>query len=66
MVTKLVSASFTFREKMTQAEDRLAHEVLERVTARWPSSVLRVLAEANGPLRFSRVLERVEGISKRR
>jgi DNA-binding HxlR family transcriptional regulator len=65
MVTKLVSASFTFREKMTQAEDRLAREVLERVTARWPSSVLQVLAEANGPLRFSRVLERVEGISQK-
>ena len=28
-------------------------------------SVLRVLAEANGPLRFSRVLERVAGISQK-
>src|SRR5260370_40472559 len=50
---------------MTQTEDRLAREVLERVTARWSLSVLRVLADANGPLRFSRVLERVEGISQK-
>ena len=50
---------------MTQAEDQLAREVLERVTARWSLSVLRVLAEANGPLRFSRVLERVESISQK-
>jgi DNA-binding HxlR family transcriptional regulator len=65
MVTKHTAESFNFRETMTQAEDRLAREVLERVTARWSLSVLRVLAEANGPLRFSRVLERVEGISQK-
>jgi DNA-binding HxlR family transcriptional regulator len=49
----------------TEAEDQLAREVLERVTAKWPLSVMRVLAEANAPLRFSRVLERVHGISKK-
>jgi len=65
MVTKKISESFAFRETMTQAEDQLAREVLERVTARWSLSVLRVLAEANGPLRFSRVLERVESISQK-
>jgi DNA-binding HxlR family transcriptional regulator len=62
MVTKL---PFNFRETMTQAEDRLAREVLQTVTATWSLSVMRVLAEANGPLRFSRVLERVEGISQK-
>jgi DNA-binding HxlR family transcriptional regulator len=65
MVTKKISESFAFREAMTQAEDHLAREVLERVTARWSLSVLRVLAEADGPLRFSRVLERVESISQK-
>jgi DNA-binding HxlR family transcriptional regulator len=50
---------------MTPAEDRLAREVLQTVTASWSLSVMRVLAEANGPLRFSRVLERVEGISQK-
>jgi DNA-binding HxlR family transcriptional regulator len=62
MVTKL---PFNFSETMTQAEDRLAREVLQTVTATWSLSVMRVLAEANGPLRFSRVLERVEGISQK-
>jgi DNA-binding HxlR family transcriptional regulator len=65
MVTKKISESFAFRDTMTPAEDHLAREVLERVTARWSLAVLRVLAEANGPLRFSRVLERVENISQK-
>jgi DNA-binding HxlR family transcriptional regulator len=65
MVTSSPPQSFSFRDSMTPAEDRLAREVLERVTAKWSLSVMRVLAEANGPLRFSRVLERVEGISQK-
>src|ERR1700686_3118933 len=65
MVTVHTSEWFNFRETMTQDEDRLAREVLESVTARWSLSVLCVLAEANGPLRFSRVLERVEGVSQK-
>ena len=65
MVTMHTSEWFNFRETMTEGEDRLAREVLESVTNRWSLSVLRVLAEANGPLRFSRVLERVEGISQK-
>jgi DNA-binding HxlR family transcriptional regulator len=71
MVTKQTSELeqtselFQFHETLTQAEDRLAREVLERITARWSLSVMRILAQANGPLRFSRVLERVEGISQK-
>jgi DNA-binding HxlR family transcriptional regulator len=65
MVTKLASEPFKFHETLTQVEDRLVREVLERVTGRWSLSVLRILAEVNGPLRFSRVLERVEGISQK-
>jgi len=65
MVTKHTSEPFTFCDAMTQGQDRLAREVLESITARWSLSVLRVLAEAHGPLRFSRVLERVEGISQK-
>jgi DNA-binding HxlR family transcriptional regulator len=65
MVTTQTSEMFSFHETLTQAEDRLAREVLERMTARWSLSVMRILAQANGPLRFSRVLERVEGISQK-
>jgi DNA-binding HxlR family transcriptional regulator len=65
MVTKLTSELFNFHGTMTPVEDQQAREVLERVTARWSLSVMRILAQANGPLRFSRVLERVEGISQK-
>jgi DNA-binding HxlR family transcriptional regulator len=65
MGTKLTSGSFDFCETMTQTEDRLARDVLHTVTSAWSLSVMRVLAEANGPLRFSRVLARVEGISQK-
>src|SRR4030088_1580080 len=65
MVTNQTSGLFIFSEGLTQAEDRLAREVLERITARWSLAVMRVLAEADGPLRFSRVLERVQGISQK-
>jgi DNA-binding HxlR family transcriptional regulator len=65
MVTKLTSELFQFHERLTEAEDRLTREVLERITARWSLSVIRILAEADGPLRFSRVLERIEGISQK-
>ena len=65
MVTKQASELFNFHEGLTQAEDRLAREVLERITTRWSLAVVRVLADANGALRFSRVLERVEGISQK-
>jgi DNA-binding HxlR family transcriptional regulator len=65
MVTNQASELFNFYETLTQAEDRLARELLEQITAKWSLSVMRILAEANGPLRFSRVLERIEGISQK-
>jgi DNA-binding HxlR family transcriptional regulator len=49
----------------TRVEDQLARDILERVARKWPMAVMRVLAHGNGPLRFSRVLERVEGISQK-
>src|ERR1700737_4467012 len=65
MVTTQTHELFNFQETLTQTEDRLAREVLERIPARWSLSFIRVLADANGPLRFSRVLDRVEGISQK-
>ena len=65
MVTDFTPETFDFCATMTDADDTLARAVLERVATRWPLSVLHVLAEAKGPLRFSRVLERVDGISQK-
>jgi DNA-binding HxlR family transcriptional regulator len=52
-------------ERLTSTEKQLAGGMLERITAKWPVAIMQVLAEANGPLRFSRLLERVEGISQK-
>jgi DNA-binding HxlR family transcriptional regulator len=65
MVTERLSQQVEVREPVSENEARRAHELLEAVTAKWPLAVMRVLAQAPGPLRFSRVLERVEGISQK-
>lgn len=65
MVTNVKDGTFDFCETLTDAEDALAREMLERASAKWPLRVMHILAEAKGPLRFSRVLERVEGISQK-
>jgi DNA-binding HxlR family transcriptional regulator len=39
--------------------------MLQRVSGKWPLYVLHELADAGQPLRFARVLQRVEGISQK-
>jgi DNA-binding HxlR family transcriptional regulator len=65
MVTNEPPKTVESCETSSLDQGRLAHELLEAVTAKWPLSVMRVLAQAPGPLRFSRVLERVDGISQK-
>jgi DNA-binding HxlR family transcriptional regulator len=50
---------------MTDEQDEAARAMLESIAAKWPLWVLQVLAAANGPLRFSRLAERVEGVSQK-
>jgi DNA-binding HxlR family transcriptional regulator len=45
--------------------DQLPREVLGQVAGRWSLGVLCVLAKAHGPLRFTRVLDAVEGITQK-
>jgi DNA-binding HxlR family transcriptional regulator len=48
----------------TAADDEtLAKDVLGQVAGRWSIGVLCVLADASGPIRFSRVLDGVKGIT---
>ena len=54
-----------FCASMSEAEDENAREMLERLSGKWPLAVMQVLAEAGGPLRFSRVLERAGGVSQK-
>jgi DNA-binding HxlR family transcriptional regulator len=54
-----------FCEVLTADQQALARDVVSRVSGRWPMWILHVLLEADHPLRFSRVMERVEGISQK-
>ncbi|MEK1896195.1 MAG: helix-turn-helix domain-containing protein [Rhizobium sp.] len=65
MVTNLDDGTFDFCETLSDPQDALAREMLERASAKWPLRVMHILAKAKGPLRFSRVLEGVEGISQK-
>ncbi len=50
---------------LTEAQEDLARDLLERIAGKWPLAVLFVLWEAGNPLRFSRVLEQAEGVSQK-
>jgi DNA-binding HxlR family transcriptional regulator len=56
---------FDFCYGMSEEQDARAREMIERAAAKWPLRILHVLSDANGPLRFSRLLERVEDISQK-
>jgi len=52
-------------EELSEAEDARVRELLTRMTDKWSLWTLGILAHEGAPLRFSRVLERVEGISQK-
>lgn len=47
------------------AREDLIRDVLSRFSGRWPLLVSSVLAGSDGPLRFTRVLEQVHGITQK-
>lgn len=49
----------------TEDEDALTREMVTRLADKWFLWTMAVLAEAGRPLRFSRVIEQVEGISQK-
>ncbi|MGR9346053.1 winged helix-turn-helix transcriptional regulator [Rhizobium leguminosarum] len=64
-VTDLTSEIFDFCSSMTDEQDGRARELIERAAAKWPLRILHVLSDAGAPLRFSRLMERVAGISQK-
>jgi DNA-binding HxlR family transcriptional regulator len=52
-------------EAMTEAEDSLTREIVMRLAEKWTLWALAELAEAKAPMRFSRLMERVEGVSQK-
>ncbi|MBB4439389.1 DNA-binding HxlR family transcriptional regulator [Rhizobium leguminosarum] len=61
----MTSDIFDFCSSMTDEQDGRARELIERAAAKWPLRILHVLSDADAPLRFSRLMERVEGISQK-
>jgi DNA-binding HxlR family transcriptional regulator len=54
-----------FCETLSEAEDALTREMVSRISDKWSLWTMSVIAEARQPVRFSRIMERVEGISQK-
>jgi DNA-binding HxlR family transcriptional regulator len=51
-------------DALAPEEDRLARDIMSRVTDTWSMWVIHVLGERS-PMRFSRIAEEVEGVSQK-
>jgi DNA-binding HxlR family transcriptional regulator len=54
-----------FCETLTEDEDALAREIVSRVSDKWSLWTMSVIAEFGQPMRFSRIMDQVEGISQK-
>jgi DNA-binding HxlR family transcriptional regulator len=54
-----------FCETLTEAEDALTREMISRISDKWSLWTMGVIAEHGRPMRFSRIMDQVEGISQK-
>jgi DNA-binding HxlR family transcriptional regulator len=54
-----------FCETLTEAEDALTREMVSCISDKWSLWTMSVIAEHRKPMRFSRIMEQVEGISQK-
>jgi DNA-binding HxlR family transcriptional regulator len=54
-----------FCETLAEAEEALAVEMVSRISDKWSLWTMSVIAELGQPMRFSRIMDRVEGISQK-
>jgi DNA-binding HxlR family transcriptional regulator len=52
-------------EALTENEDSLTREIVTGISEKWTLWTLAELAQADAPMRFSRLMERVEGVSQK-
>jgi DNA-binding HxlR family transcriptional regulator len=52
-------------EALTENEDSLTRDIVTRLAEKWTLWTLAELAAAHRPMRFSRLMERVEGVSQK-
>jgi DNA-binding HxlR family transcriptional regulator len=55
----------SFCETLTEAEDALTREMVSRISDKWSLWTMSVIVEHGQPMRFSRILDQVEGISQK-
>jgi len=54
-----------FCETLSEAEDALTREMVSRISDKWSLWTMSVIAEHGQPMRFSRIMDQVEGISQK-
>ena len=54
-----------FCETLTEAEDELTREMVSRISDKWSLWTMSVIADLRRPMRFSRIQDRVDGISQK-
>jgi len=54
-----------FCDTLTEAEDTLTREIVSCISDKWSLWTMSVIAENRQPMRFSRIMEHVEGISQK-
>jgi len=52
-------------DALSEEEETLTRQIVTRVADKWTLWTMSMLAEAERPMRFSRVMEKVEGISQK-
>ena len=52
-------------DKLSAEQDVLVREIVTQISEKWTLWTMSVLAQAGTPMRFSRVMEGVEGISQK-
>lgn len=52
-------------DTLSEDEDQLSREIVNRVADKWSLWTINVLAEAGTPVRFSKIMEQVEGVSQK-
>lgn len=54
-----------FCDTQTEAEDALTRVMVSRIADKWSLWTMSVIAESRQPMRFSRIMDQVEGISQK-
>src|SRR5215469_6945131 len=54
-----------FCETLSEAEDVLTRDMVSRISDKWSLWTMSVIAESGQPMRFSRIMDQVEGISQK-